>query len=81
MRLFFILLTLILITGCKECPSPQKCEKTKIIKTKCPKFTSKLSIDVLELNSTHAAISWTDVSRIEFFLKEKKKFNSIVDKL
>ncbi len=79
--ILFPILAVVLFSGCEHEPTPGGCEKTKIIKTKCPKFTSRLSIEVLELNTTHAAISWRDVSRIEHFLKDKKRFNERVDSL
>lgn len=55
--------------------------KTEVLDSKCPQFTTKLRISVEDLNSTHGAISWSDVSRIESFLEAKKKFNKSVSAL
>lgn len=74
-----ILLLLLFLSGCHECPKPKECEKTTFTHSKCPKFNAKLSIYVSELNSTHGAIKWSDVTRIEKFLKSKKNFNSKID--
>lgn len=83
MKKFLIaaLLPLILI-GCssKNNIEPSgECKDIEYSKTVCPHFDAKISIDVIELNSTHAAISWQDVHKIEVLLQEKKKFNKNVD--
>jgi hypothetical protein len=76
-----LIVTALLITGCHHEPSPGGCENTIYKKTKCPRFDYKLSIYVDELNSTHAAIKWSDVSKIESCIKRKKEFNRKVDGL
>ena len=69
----------IALSGCHECPKVPVHETTT--KCSCPKFNTRLSIKVKDLNSTHGAISWGDVSKIESFLKSKKKFNKHVDNI
>ncbi len=77
--LFLISFLLMFLAGCGEhIPVPPKQE---IIKTKCPKFNTKLRIKIEDLNSTHGAISWGDVSKIEYFIKSKKKFNNSIDSI
>jgi hypothetical protein len=68
-----------MFSGCKECPKIP--DKTAFVEKKCPKFTSKIKIKIDDLNSTHGAISWRDVSKIEYFLMAKKNFNSTVDSI
>ncbi len=80
MRYLYLIFPIIIFSGCRECPAP-KFERQSIVVTKCPKFDTKLKIKIEDLNSTHGAISWKDVSRIESFLKSKKHFNSNVDAL
>jgi hypothetical protein len=70
-----------LATGCSKHPEPSGCEKVIHKKTICPKFNTRLSIYAEELNSTHAAVKWTDIARIESCIKRKKEFNKKVDSL
>lgn len=81
MKKIFAILPIVIfaISGCHECPNVPVHETTT--KCSCPKFNTRLSIKVEDLNSTHGAISWGDVSKIESFLKSKKKFNKHVDKI
>lgn len=80
MRYLLPLLIIAFLTGCHE-DQVVTPGKTEVVDTRCPKFTTKLNINVEDLNSTHGAISWKDVSRIESFLKSKKKFNKNIDSL
>jgi len=81
MKILLAISFILILNGCHEPPAPQKCEKAVYTHTKCPKFNAKLSIYVDELNATHGAIKWTDVAKIEKFLKAKKKFNSSIDSI
>ncbi len=82
MKLLLLSIAIVLsITGCvdKTGVSPNgKCKDVHYTKTICPKFTGFIYIDIIDLNSTHAAISWKDVGKIEILLKQKKRFNSSV---
>jgi len=68
------------ISGCGHQPDVHTV-RAETVKCECPKFNTKLSIRVEDLNSTHGAISWGDVGKIESFLKSKKRFNAHVDKI
>ena len=80
MKYIASVITILILSGCHsdQIVTPGK---TEVIDSKCPQFTTKLRINVEDLNSTHGAISWRDVSRLESFLKAKKKFNKSVDAL
>ncbi len=83
MKVFIaIVISLYFLTGCgsKISAAPGgKCKDIVYTKTICPKFTAKMNIDIIELNSTHAAISWRDVNEIEVLISSKKRFNSAVE--
>jgi hypothetical protein len=69
---------LLLLSGC--------CEKQLSVpdlnaNKKCYTFNRTLSIELLDLNSTHGAISWEDATKIEYFLRAKKEFNEKVEAL
>jgi len=81
MKYLYLMIVVIIFTGCHEDPKPCKHGKSEIIVAKCPKFETKLKIEIKDLNSTHGAISWSDISRIESFLESKKKFNNSVEAL
>jgi PBP1b-binding outer membrane lipoprotein LpoB len=81
MKYIYLAIAAVILSGCHEEPKPCKHSKTDIIVTKCPKFETKLKIKIEDLNSTHGAISWGDVSRLESFLKSKKNFNNSVEAL
>jgi len=70
----------IMLSGCADKSSIGVNGRTAV-RCICPKFTSKLSIRVDELNATHAAIKWSDVAKIEAFLRAKKSFNDSVESL
>ncbi len=82
MKVFIaIVISLYFLTGCgsKISAAPSgKCKDIVYTKTICPKFTAEINIDIMELNSTHAVISWRDVHKIETFVSSKKRFNSAV---
>jgi len=76
MRVLIIAIISLSLSGCF-------CEKNPSIesKAKCPSFNSSIKILVEDLNSTHGAVSWSDLTKLENFLKEKKKFNNIVENI
>lgn len=80
MKSLLLAALLVLLTGCHDEQIVVPPKQT-VIATKCPKFNTKLKIKVNDLNSTHGSISWSDVSKIESFLKSKSKFNSNIDTL
>ena len=77
----FMVSSVLLLTGCTDSDCINVPSKQTVIATKCPKFNTKLRIRVEDLNSSHGAVSWADVSRIESFLLSKKNFNKNIDKL
>ena len=79
-KILFICAALISLTGCNN-PTPKPVYVNHYVKTKCPKFNTKISIDVKAYNDNYALISWEDVSKIEHLLKKKKEFNKSIDKL
>jgi len=71
------ILSILILIGLNSCAK----NETIYIKSKCPKFTSKLKIDVKHYNEKYALISWSDINNIEVFLKRKKFFNEKIDKM
>lgn len=75
------LLATVAFTGCCDKNYAPHIEDRTYVEKKCPKFNSKIKIKIDDLNSTHGAISWPDVSRIESLISSKNKFNKSVDKI
>ncbi|MEA3453976.1 MAG: hypothetical protein U9R12_03480 [Candidatus Caldatribacteriota bacterium] len=72
---------MLVFSGCASQTDVAPPKKTIYIKRSCPKFNVAIDIKVEDLNSTHAAILWTDVAQIESMVSEKKKYNKKIDKL
>jgi len=80
-RTLFILSIISLTYGC-HCDDVSTPDKVyEVTKQQCMTFDRKISVMVLDLNSTHGAISWSDATKLENFLEAKKKFNENVTTL
>ena len=75
------IIVMLTFTGCPKKPCPEQERETIYVNTTCPTFDRKLDIYISDLNSTHGAISWEDVTKTENLLKAKKKFNADVKDL
>ncbi len=78
MKYFLAILTTFVFVGCVQDKATPSAPKTIYIKRKCPQFNASIAIKVEELNSTHGAVSWVDISQVESLIVEKKKFNTKV---
>ena len=81
MRYLLVAVLALFLSGCfGNEPRPKEREVT-YTKTKSPKFTATLDINVLDYNRTYGLISWVDTKKIREFLKSKDRFNRRVDEL
>lgn len=78
-RVFYYIILIVMLAGCSN--NSPIVTKREYIKTKCPTFDYKLRVEILDLNQTHGAISWSDVSRIESMIEAKNNFNKNIKKL